>query len=38
LAVKQQRFLVGKGRALRSAAIFAAVFGRNFNSLLLCRQ
>jgi hypothetical protein len=38
LAVKQQRFLVGKGRALRSAAIFAAVFGRHFNSLLLCRQ
>jgi hypothetical protein len=30
LAVKQQRFLVGEGRTLRSAAVFAAVFGCPF--------
>jgi hypothetical protein len=33
LAMKQQGFLVGEGRTLRGAAVFAAVLGRHFDCL-----
>jgi hypothetical protein len=33
--MEQQGFLVGKGRPVRKAAVFAAVFQSHFNSLLL---